>query len=133
MICSHLYPSMRCLCICATNRITENNQGLKCTAESKQNPPKGRWLTSAGVAAREQIEAMSGRRGEISENVLATEENAICSNSFGDEFCFFSTRSLLLTFPFQTSLQNSLLINKPLINIKAGKARTRDLGTASHR
>lgn len=65
---------MRCLCICATNRITENNQGLKCTAESKQNPPKGRWLTSAGVAAREQSEAMNGRRGEIPENVLDTEE-----------------------------------------------------------
>lgn len=78
-----------------------NNQGLKCTAERKQNPPKGRWLTSLGVAVKKQNKAMSGRsliqRREKFLRMLQTlKENALFNHSFGEEFCYFSTDNLLL-------------------------------------
>lgn len=79
-----------------------NNQGLKRTAKRKQNPPKGRWLTSDGSERAKQGEACQVPKsgwGKFLKMFLPLKENALCNYDFGDEFCNFTTDSNLLSAP----------------------------------
>lgn len=77
-----------------------NNQGLKWTAERKQNSPKGRWLTSDGGERAKQGEACQVPKaawGKFLKMFWPLKENALCNYNFGDEFCNFTTDSNLLS------------------------------------
>lgn len=79
-----------------------NNQGLKRTAKRKQNPPKGRWLTSDGSERAKQGEGCQVPKsgwGKFLKTFLPMMENALCNYDFGDEFCNFTTDSNLLSAP----------------------------------